>query len=338
MKTTLKDIARACGVSTGLVSRIVNKDDTLRCTQETRDRVLKEIERTGFTPDYHAKHLANHSIKDSKDVCIGYITYKGAEVKVNAYFDRIAEGVTTILESANYRIVRFYMDEVAKLYQKKAPLTDKKLDGLILFGDVSEGLMQYLSEQAKCISSVYGVVKEGVDFVGCDLMTSMNLMMDYVKEIGYKEIGVLFGTDKRRNEALKEYIGKIGLSVNEEYSFDAGYRARTAYEGVKKRLAERKPPKMICCMNDEMAIGVMNAVLEAGYRIPEDVSVTGHDDILKGHYYRVPLTTIRVRKEEVGRLVADLMLERINYKRKFAVKVFVPCELVVRKSTQKNKE
>ena len=82
----------------------------------------------------------------------------------------------------------------------------------------------------------------------------------------------------------------------------------------------------------------MNALLDGGYRVPEDVSVTGHDDILKSNYSRVPLTTVRIYKEEIGRLVTDLLLERINYKRKFPVQVMVPCELVIRKSVIKNKK
>lgn len=88
-------------------------------------------------------------------------------------------------------------------------------------------------------------------------------------------------------------------------------------------------------MNDEMALGVINALLDSGYSVPNDVSVTGHDDIARSSYGKVPLTTVRIYKEEIGRLVSDLLLERINYKRKFPVKVFVPCDLVVRKSVKR---
>ena len=92
MKTTIKDIARACGVSIGLVSRIINRDETIRCSAETKEKVLKEIERTGYSPNYYAKTLANNTIKERKDIRIGYLTYKGAEQRMaNAYFDKIIE-------------------------------------------------------------------------------------------------------------------------------------------------------------------------------------------------------------------------------------------------------
>ncbi len=338
MKTTIKDIALACGVSIALVSRIINKDETLRCKPETKERVLKEIERTAYIPDYHAKHLANHTLKAKKDIRIGYLTYKGAEMKMNAYFDKIIEGITAILAAAEYQVFRFYVDETLHLYQRKMPLCEKKLDGLILFGHVPDDMMEYLCGQAKYISSVYGSEMSDVDFVGCDVLTSMNVMMDYVKSLGYHEIGLVVGGDKERDKRLLDYISEIDLKVNEEYYFCGKNASKCAYEEIKQRLKKSQPPKIVCCMNDEMAIGVMNALTEEGYRVPEDVSVTGHDDILKSNYSQVPLTTVRIQKEEIGRLVTDLLLERINYKRKFAVKVFVPCELVVRKSTAKNKK
>lgn len=338
MKTTIKDIAQACGVSIALVSRIINKDETLRCKPETKERVLKEIERTAYIPDYHAKQLANHTLKAKKDIRIGYLTYKGAEMKMNAYFDKIIEGITAILKAAEYQVFRFYVDEAVHLYQRKMPLCEKKLDGLILFGYVPDGMMEYLSGQAKYISSVYGSAMSEVDFVGCDVLTSMNVMMDYVKSLGYREIGLVVGGDRERDKRLLDYISEIDLTVNEAYHFCGENSSKRAYEEIKQRLKSSPPPKIVCCMNDEMAIGVMNALTEEGYRVPEDVSVTGHDDILKSNYSQVPLTTVRVHKEEIGRLVTDLLLERINYKRKFAVKVFVPCELVVRKSTTKNKK
>lgn len=337
LKTTIKDIAQACGVSVGLVSRILNEDETLRCTPETREKVLREIERTAYIPNYNARQLANYSVKADSDIRIGYITYKGAVLKMNSYFDRIIEGVTTILINSKYQVYRYYIDEVHEQYRKKQPLCDKKLDGLILFGSIDDdGLVKWLQRQSKYISSIYGDIIENADFVGSDLASTINLMIDYIAKLGYDEIGVVSG-DKHRVPALYEYAAGKGLRLCEGYSFNAGNDMSRAYEMMKERLETgARPPKVMCCMNDEMAIGVMNAVLDAGLRVPEDVSVTGHDDILKSNYSRVPLTTVRIYKEEIGRLVTDLLLERINYKRKFPVKLLVPCELVIRKSIQKN--
>ena len=131
MKTTIKEIAKACGVSISLVSRIINKDETLRCKPETKERVLKEIERTGYIPDYYAKQLVNHSLKTNEDLCIGYLTYKGTDMYVNAYFDRIVEGINSNFKMENIQVLRFYVDEVECLCRQNRPLHEKMLDGLI---------------------------------------------------------------------------------------------------------------------------------------------------------------------------------------------------------------
>jgi HTH-type transcriptional repressor purR len=338
VKRTIQDIADACGVSIALVSRIINEDSTLRCRPETRAKVLKEIERTAYIPDYHARLLANNSLKAKKDIRIGYVTYKGAVLKMNAYFDRIIEGITTILTDAEYQVYRFYIDEVAQLYRRNMPLCEKKLDGLILFGEIPDDLASYLSTQTKYLSSIYGSFIENADFVGSDMCSTMNGMLDYVKSCGYTEAGLVTGGDQKRIDAIVRYASEISLHINEKYFFNALNESQKAYDAIREKLSESPPPKVICCMNDEMAIGTMNALLDGGYRVPEDVSVTGHDDILKSNYSRVPLTTVRIYKEEIGRLVTDLLLERINYKRKFPVRVMVPCELVIRKSVIKNKK
>lgn len=338
MKRTIKDIANACGVSVTTVSRIINEDMSLRCRPETRARVLKEIERTAYIPDHHARLLANNSLKAKTDIRIGYVTYKGAVLKMNAYFDRIIEGITNILTDADYQVYRFYIDEVAERYRCNKPLCEKKLDGLILFGEIPENLTKYLSEQTKYLSSIYGSFVDNADFVGSDMCSTMNGVLDYIKNCGYEEIGLVTGGDKKRIDAIMRYASDISLKINEQYFFNAYNEMEKAYETTRAKLAETPPPRAICCMNDEMAIGVMNALLDSGYMVPDDVSVTGHDDILKSNYSRVPLTTVRIYKEEIGRIVTDLLLERINYKRKFPVRVMVPCGLVLRKSVRKNKK
>lgn len=335
MKTTMKQIAEACGVSVSLVSRIINGDKSLKCKPETREKVLKQIEESRFVPDYHAQRLANHSIKQNKDIRIGYISYKGVDRMPNPYFDKIIEGITTILAEEEYTVKRFYIDEVASLYRKKIPLADKPFDGLILFGNVPDDLVEYLRQQTKYLSSVYGDEIPDADFVGSDIVSTINIVVDYIKRMGYSEIGLALGSDEMRTKALLEYAAKNGISIDENFTFEGMNNFGTAYRIMSEKLKSNKPPKLICCMNDEMALGVINALLDSGYSVPNDVSVTGHDDIARSSYGKVPLTTVRIYKEEIGRLVSDLLLERINYKRKFPVKVFVPCDLVVRKSVKR---
>ena len=331
----MKDIAQACGVSVALVSRIINDDPTLRCRQETRDRVLKKIEDTFYIPDHNARVLANGFRKSKKDVRIGYVSYKGASKITNPYFDKIIEGITTILAEQEYSVSSFYIDDVVSACQRREPLSEKIFDGLILFGSVPSKIVSYLRDQTRYLSSVYGAEIPGADFVGSDIFMTMNYAVDYAKKLGYDKLGLILGNDKKREEALMRYIGSVGMTVDSDFCFAAGNDYASAYEQTMQKLRAGILPEIICAMNDEMAIGAMDAVFECGYSVPEDVSIIGHDDIARSSYSRVPLTTVRIFKKEIGRLVSDLLLERINYRRKFAVRVMVPCELIQRKSTRK---
>lgn len=199
-------------------------------------------------------------------------------------------------------------------------------------------LIDYFAEQANYLSSVYGAEIPDADFVGSNMLETMNLAVDYALRLGYRRAGVIFGNDQEREAALRRYAQKVGLEIDEKFSFDAGNDYATAYEMVRGKVRACRPPHILLCMNDEMALGAIDALLDENYAVPEDVSVIGHDDIPRASYSRVPLTTVRIFKEEIGRLVSDLLLERIRYKRKFPVKLCVPCELIVRKSTKKRKK
>ena len=337
MKKTIRDIANACGVSVSLVSRIINNDPSLKCKQETKNKVMMEVEKQAFIPDQNARVLANNSFKNKKNIRIGYITYKGGVLPMNPYFDKVVEGITVILAEQGCQVYRYYVDEVNELSRLKRPMESFKFDGLIVFGNLHQKLVEYIKTQTKYISSIYGDIIEDADFVGSDILTTMNTMLDYVKSLGYEEIGLVSGGDEAREEQLMLHLEKIGMRIADKYFINAGNENAKAYKIISGIIKETPPPKVICCMNDEMAIGTMNALLDGGYRVPEDVSVTGHDDITKASYSKVPLTTVKIYKEEIGRLVTDLLLERIIYRRKFPVKVTVPCALAIRESLIKNK-
>lgn len=338
LKKTMKDIAEACGVSVALVSRVINNDETLRIRPETREKILNEVEAQRFIPDHHARTLASSSTQGKRNVRIGYVSYKSTERIANPYFDKIIEGIKTLLTQQDCLVCTYYVDDVVRCQRQKRSLSDKRLDGLILFGAMPPNLIDYFAEQANYLSSVYGAEIPDADFVGSNMLETMNLAVDYALRLGYRRAGVIFGNDQEREAALRRYAQKVGLEIDEKFSFDAGNDYATAYEMVRGKVRACRPPHILLCMNDEMALGAIDALLDENYAVPEDVSVIGHDDIPRASYSRVPLTTVRIFKEEIGRLVSDLLLERIRYKRKFPVKLCVPCELIVRKSTKKRKK
>ncbi len=343
MQVTIKSIAASCGVSKSLVSRIMNLDPTLRCTPEVRQRVLDEIERQGFIPNAHAKSLAMRTVDtDRKRYRLGYISYHSDAHKGHPYFDKIGEGVISEIKKMDCEFV-FGIDisSVYTLYKKNKPLCEGKLDGVILFGEINDkGLCDYIVSQTKNIITICNQdAGLPADFVGCDLTETIEIMLECIKNYGYKEIGLLVGSeDEARTRGAINKMAELGLELAPGYLVFGYYDTLKSQEAISERLKQAVPPKVICCLNDEMAIGCIRALLEHGYRVPEDVSVTGHDDILRANYFEIPLTTVRIYKEEIGKLAVAVLVEKISNKRKYAIKAIIPGKLIKRDSLIKNKQ
>ena len=342
MQVKIMDIAANCGVSKALVSRIANQDPTLRCSNEVRQRVLDEIEKQGYIPNTHAKMLSSRTMDvDRKLFRLGYISYTSDTHKGHPYFDKISEGVISQVKKMNCELA-FGMDisDAYRHYKQRLPLCDCKLDGIILFGEIQDdGLCGYITEQTKNIISICKQENRlDADFVGCDSAETIQLILNFIKEQNYKEIGLIVGTDDGRKKEAVSKVSELGLTLNQNYLLHGQYDTAKTYEMIKEKVKEFTPPKVICCLNDEMAIGCIRALMESGYKVPEDISVTGHDDILRANYFEVPLTTVRIYKEEIGKLAVAVLVEKISNKRKYSIKAIIPGKLVKRDSIIKYKQ
>jgi DNA-binding LacI/PurR family transcriptional regulator len=342
MAVKITDIAKNCGVSTGLVSRIINGDITVRCNTLIKKKVLDEVEKLGYIPNIHAKSLSTMTVdNNNKQYRIGYISYNSTCFKGHPYFDKIIEGVVSEIKSSGYELtIGTYMTEAYQLFKQNKPLCEGILDGLILFGEITDNrFFEYLLKQAKYVTTICNlIINDNIDFVGCDLSDTIKIILEHIKNNGYNEIGLICGNEDYRKSMTLLAAESIGLKINTNFLLIGKYDSNSTYEVVNSNLKENKPPKVICCLNDEMAIGCIKALQNNGYKVPQDVSVTGHDDIMRANYCEVPLTTVRIYKEEIGKLAVAILEERLTSKRKFGIKVIIPGKLVKRDSLISNKE
>jgi LacI family transcriptional regulator len=296
------------------------------------------VEKQGYIPDYFARKLSLKSVNErAKLFKIGYISYTAEGRRGHPYFDRIIEGLVDAIEDKDCALAaKLDMSQAHNFYINWRNLCgDTSLDGLVLFGEIEDkAFLKYLRSQARYVISLYNNVDDDdIDFVGCDYADTIRIIYDYIKSGGYDEIGLIVGDNEIRSRNAVHLALSAELRVREDFCLKGYFGASRAHDAVIAALdAGIKPPRIVCCLNDEMAIGCMDALLERGYRVPEDVSVTGHDDIMRAAYCAVPLTTVRIYKEEIGRLAVTVLLERLQNKRKFAIKVSIPGKLIKRQS------
>lgn len=336
---TMKDIAEKCNVSKGLVSRILNGDPTLRVSNETRTRVIEEVERVGYIRNFNAKALADiRNNAGSSKVRIGYVTFASKLNLGHPYFSHIVEG---IMEAAGKSSCQLAMTVTtnelnSNLENYLQQFGDgQQLDGIILLGKiVYPHLRDTIKKIARYVVTMDGTFDKDSDFVGVNLNDSIQIAIEYMLRLGYQDIGLIYAEDKLSDwlEWCHYVMGRSGMSFHKDWLIDGEYTVNAAYNKVKAALKGRKPPRAFVAWNDEMALGCMKALTESGYTVPDDVAIVGHDDISIAAYTDVPLTTVRLYKKELGALAVNILLDRIESNRKIPIRVEIPGRLIKRDS------
>lgn len=336
MKVTMKTIAERCGVSKTLVSRILSEDPTLRVTPETRQKVIEAVEELHYQRNVNAQLLSSSRVpKGLKQYRIGYLSFTSRKHTGHPYFSHIIDGIIEEATRCHMQILlgigmdeaRFQVQSLQKTYESNP------LDGLILLGRVDDAaLYRTIQNISRYVVSMDGQFDKNSDYVGTDSSKSILLALEHFQKLGYTEYGLLYGNKDRRREACESWLAQRGLTLRPEWEINGEFTLDIAYYQTCEVLRSHKPPRAIVACNDEMAIGAIRALQNAGYRVPEDVAVIGHDDISLAAYVDVPLTTIHVYKKELGRLAVKILLDRLETRRTPPVTLEVSSKLVKRES------
>jgi LacI family transcriptional regulator, repressor for deo operon, udp, cdd, tsx, nupC, and nupG len=165
--------------------------------------------------------------------------------------------------------------------------------------------------------------------------------VQYLLGLGHRRIGLITGPADSQSSSNRLHAYQRTLATH-GIEFDAGLvapgdgRAEGGRVGASLLFSSPRPPTAIFCYNDMTAIGAIAAAKKRGLNVPDDVSIVGFDDIPFAEYVDPPLTTVRQRKYEMGRLAMDMVLDLLNGNAP-AAKVFLKGELVIRESCARAK-
>ncbi|MDX1358762.1 MAG: LacI family DNA-binding transcriptional regulator [Clostridia bacterium] len=330
-QVTLKDIAAEAGLSTTAVSKALN--DKGSTSAETSEKVKKIARRLGYRPNLVAKSLKSNTtqtiglvVADSSHSFLGSVI-KGAQEEAAKH------GYNIILANTNRN----------RDTEKKAvnSLIEKRVDGLLLASSML--IHRKDKDYLKSLGIPYVfIVRRSEDledaFVGNDNVLGAFNIIEYLIKTGSTRIHFL-NMDKdstSSKDRLKGYI-KAHEYYNLNYDPSVVYNLRPEIEegyAVMRRILERgEAVKAVFCGCDIICIGAMEAILEKGLKIPEDIRICGYDDIEFAAYLRKPLTTMRQPKEAIGIKAINLLLDRIQNNGEQPDVVLLKSELVVRSST-----
>lgn len=332
-KVTIKDIARISGYSINTVSRALN--DKPDINSETRNRILRIADQHNYTPSHAAK-----SLKSTRTGIIGLVV---ANIS-NPFYTNIIRAVENFAFDENYAVlIADSSESVERQHYVLDMLCSKGVEGLLVTpvrtsGESIERLQQI---QVPCVLLNRNAADTGFDFVANDNRTGAELAIRHLIENRQKrKIIYLCGPDYLH--AAQERIAACRSTVNEYAEkgvtlrvFHSQVDIQDSHDTMKEILDQIEPPFGLFVYNDMMAIGVLLAIREKGFRIPEQISVVGYDDIPISTMLEVPLTTVRQPDYQTGTEAAQILFERIHHEEDqpwYPKQVIFRPELVVRES------
>ena len=323
---SIGDVARLAEVSPQTVSRVSTGAPSVR--PETRDKVIAAMNQLGYTPNKAARAL-----RSGKFGTIGVLTQR---------LERTGESITTagVVGAASekgYATTIIQVSDDPDDDSKTAmQLLNLSVDGLII---VQLGIHRYetISLPPGMPVSVSDVrLMDYHPYVFADQIQGIRSAVEHLVSLGHATVHHIAGAHDSqpalvRTAAWRRYLSEAGISAppvwQGDWSAASGYR-------VGKEIAKNSTVTAVCCANDEMALGLLRALSEAGRKVPDDVSVVGFDDIGIAGYSSPPLTTVRQDFQEIGRELAFQIIGKIDGELSSDNKhISLPTELVVRGTT-----
>ena len=332
---TLKDVARVAGVSASTVSLVINKKRYVE--EETKIKVLKAIKEL----DYHPNILAK-SLQTGKSYIIGLIV---SDI-TNPFFPEIVRGVE--LRSVNKGYDTFLCNTDYNPKRTAAVvnrLIEKKVDGTIIITLEKDDnlLVKLTSNKIPVVLLDWDKTGPLVSNIKENFTNGLKEAIDHLVKLGHHNITFISGplkfktAENRKNTflaLLKEYSGKI----NKPAIIEEDFKVRGGESAAEKILDLPHLPTAIIASNDLMAIGLIKKLKEKGFKVPDDFSVIGFNDIMLSSFIDPPLTTINVPRYRIGQIAWNLLYALIQSKNKMGTEEIVNTILVVRGTTGKAKE
>ncbi|MGI2328950.1 LacI family DNA-binding transcriptional regulator [Planococcus sp. YIM B11945] len=333
---TIKDVAKKAGVSISVVSKTFN--NYVDVSEETRQRIFTVAKELNYTPNIVAKNLSS-----KKQMTFGLISsgVLNDNVKDNNAFD-IFKGVYREVSESRFELSIYLIDSQKQKQQSYVQYCrERNIGGAILQGIRTDDpyYKELINTDIPCVVlDIMNETKNGmIGSVSIENAQASKEMALHLLNRNHRRIAVMCGTketyvNKERMNGLEEALQSYGMSLSDVDVLDADFSEEAAYE-LTKAFLQTKQPTAFLCFSDLMAFGVMKAVKEAGLRIPEDVSVTGFDDLVFSGFTTPPLTTIKQDFVEIGKAAAKL-LQDIKENKLERQHIWVKHELMVRDSVK----
>jgi DNA-binding LacI/PurR family transcriptional regulator len=325
----LEEVAKRAKVSTATVSRVVNETGLVK--PSTRARVLKVIAELNYHPNLHARTLAG-----GKSRTIGMIVSN----LENPFFLDIFSIVESLAHTRGYDVVVANTDYNSdQLVRSVRLMIGRRVAGLaVIVSEMEPVLIELLtSSPTPVVFYDVGTARKNITNIRVNYRTGIEKAVSYLHDLGHRRIGFVghhssLGPINERVQSVLTMVARFKpqIEVVQATDSDALEGGRRA---ARELLSSSLKPTAIMCVNDFMAVGVLRELRQQGLRVPQDVSVTGCDNIRLSEYVDPPLTTIHIPRDIVGQMVFESLLPSGERNTRTGRELVIEPEFLVREST-----
>ncbi len=262
-----------------------------------------------------------------------------SKIRDDIFYPKVMAGIDRAVTEKKYHCIIKYVYE-KRLDDSVINEIKAKTDGIICGELHSKTLLKtLLATNLPLVLINPSVITSEADIVDIDNFTGAYNITEYLIKLGHCNIGFIGGSPssfpaKYRKHGYLESLNKAELDVDESKMFSYGWRLEDGYQAALDLLKIKDRPTAIFAVSDLLAIGAINAIKDSGLSVPEDISVIGFDDIDTASQIRPALTTMQVRKIQIGEVATNLIFEQLKGKREYPVKVSIPTVLQARDSVK----
>lgn len=333
MNVTIKDVAKAAGVSVATVSRVLNNSATVSTT--ATEQVNKAIKELGYSPNFLGRNLR----KCETNVILAIIPSTE-----HTFYSDIVRGMQNAASEQGYDILLSTSNSMLNIEMRMLNmLFNRTVDAAILLGtQIDASTLNDLNSKyyiALCCERVEGanVLTVTVDDEGGAYTAVKNFI-----SLGHTKIAMVStaGTALSSKDREKGYIRALresNIPINEDYIFRGSYDYTDGAKAFDYFMKLPDPPTAVFCISDLLAVGTIKRALTTGYKVGEDISVCGFDNIQLSSLYTPGITTVEQPCYEIGRTVVTELISNINHAKRQSRHFKLDYKLIQRNSVGKIK-
>lgn len=312
-RVTIKDIARLANVTPTTVSMALNGRP--RVGADTRRRILAIARELGYQPDFIAR-----SLRRRRTYTVGLMIKNITD----PFYPELASGIGRAAQERGYNLILCNVgDNPVDKTSTLQMLRGRGVDGIVSTVTLDEDpyLATVVGERLPFVTVVRRLqsapLAEQIDSVTVDNFAGGYQAVEHLYRLGHDRIAVVAGsleasTAADRTRGARQALCDRGRRLPPEWLMDCRYSRSRAAEAARRLMDRRSPPTAIFAQDDNMALGVREALLARGVRIPEDVALVGFDDIDVAGLAGIELTTVNQQIYEMGALAMKVLLDKVE--------------------------